>query len=103
MPIERVVPVPSVRAAASQAPKATPGPTPTPVAPADCERLKSLVASVTGADLGSAHEPAKMDTAACQLDVECGAPPTKAFDVQRQTMTGKGHVVELIRAVYGQP
>jgi hypothetical protein len=27
----------------------------------------------------------------------------EAFDVQRQTMTGKGHVVELIRAVYGQP
>jgi hypothetical protein len=43
------------------------------------------------------------DTAACQLYVECGNPPSKAFDVQRQTTTGQGHVVELLRAVYGQP
>jgi len=99
---EPVNPVPSGRAPTPTAAKPT-APTPTPVAPADCARIKSLVASVTAADLEAAHEPAKMDTAACHLYVECGAPPAKAFDVQRQTMTGKGHVVELIRAVYGQP
>lgn len=79
------------------------GPASTPVASADCARLKRLVASVTPADLASAHEPAPRDTAFCQLYVECGSPPTKAFDVQRQTTTGQGHVVELVRAVYGQP
>jgi hypothetical protein len=103
MRIERVAPLPSVGAAASQAPKPTPTPASTPVPPADCTRLKSLLASVTGDDLKAAHEPAKMDTAACHLDVECGSPPIKAFDVQRQTMTGHGHLSELIRAVYGQP
>lgn len=78
-----------------------PEPTPNPVAPADCARLKSLVTSVTKADLRAADEPAKMDTEACQLYVECGSPPTQAFRVQRETTTGAGRVTDLIRAVYG--
>lgn len=78
-----------------------PEPPPIPVASADCARLKSLVTSVTRADLRAADEPAKMDTEACQLYVECGSPPTQALRVQRQTTTGAGRVTELVRAVYG--
>lgn len=85
----------------TKAPK-VPEPTPSPVASADCARLKALVTSVTKADLRAADEPAKMDTEACQLYVECGTPPTQALRVQRQTTTGAGRVTDLVRAVYGQ-
>lgn len=97
--LEPSLPVPSGKAPAPKAPK----PTALPITPAECARIKSLVASMTTADLTAAREPAKMDTAACGLSAQCGSPPTKVFDVQRQTLTGKGHAVELIRAVYGQP
>lgn len=86
----------------STRPPKVPDPPPMPVPPADCARLKALVTSVTPADVRSANEPAKMDTEACQLYVECGSPPTQALRVQRQTTTGAGRVAELIRAVYGQ-
>ncbi|MFO0639818.1 MAG: hypothetical protein U0183_11450 [Polyangiaceae bacterium] len=86
----------------TKAPK-VPEPPKVPVPPADCARLKSLVTSVTRADLRAAAEPAKMDTEACQLYVECGSPPTEALRVQRQTTTGAGRVTDLVRAVYGLP
>jgi hypothetical protein len=86
------------------APQRTPStkPAPTPIKAADCARIKALLASVTAGDVEAAREPAKVDTAACGLRVECGAPPARAIDVERQTTTGSGHVVELIRAVYGE-
>lgn len=98
-PIEDLHPVASGRASATPPPK----PAPTPIAPAECEHLKMLVASVTAKDVTEAREPAKMDTAACGLTVECGMPRASAINVQRQTTSGSGHVVELIRAVYGVP
>lgn len=87
----------------STRPPKVPAPPPMPVPPADCARLKALVTSVTPADVWSANEPAKMDTEACQLYVECGSPPTQALRVQRQTTTGAGRVTDLVRAVYGLP
>ncbi len=63
-----------------------------------CARVGVLAAAVTDADTRD-QEAAHMDSTACSLRLTCGAEAAQIYTVQRQTLTGSGHVVELIRAI----
>lgn len=65
---------------------------------AACARVGALAAAVTDADARD-QEPAHMDSTACSLRLTCGTDAAPIYTVQRQTLTGGGHVVELIRAI----
>ena len=72
----------------------------TRLAHADCDRLVELTASITQDDLGKAQESAQVDTTACTLSLMCASDPSRwAFQVQRQSLTGGGAVVNLLHAL----
>ncbi len=65
---------------------------------AACARIAVLAAAVTDADARE-QEAAHMDSTACSLRLTCGPEAASIYTVQRQTLTGDGHVVDLIRAI----
>jgi hypothetical protein len=70
-----------------------------PALPADCATLKKLVLDVTDADARIEQESARVDTAACGVRVTCKPDVQPKISVQRQTVSGSGHVVKLIQGL----
>jgi hypothetical protein len=70
-----------------------------PISAADCATLKKLVVDITADDVKREQEAAQVDTTACTLTVTCKPDIAPKVSVQRQTLTGGGHVVKLIAAL----
>jgi len=60
------------------------------------------VVAITDEDTRSEQESAQIDTEACVLQLSCTSDVVRPkIYVQRQSLEGKGHVAQAIRALYG--
>jgi hypothetical protein len=73
--------------------------------PADeCDKLRRLVLAITDEDTRGEQESAQIDTEACTLQLRCTSDVDRPrIYVQRQSLEGKGHVAQAMRALHGIP
>ncbi len=65
--------------------------------PGKCDRVRAALLAVTSDDARREQEAAQMDSTACTLTATCGDASAPKISVQRQSLTGTGHVTLLIR------